>query len=115
MPDGAIGTVSATTCAFPGLPERIELIGEAGVAVLDGTVLKVAFHSGEVLEAGDAAAGGGTGADPMAFPHAYHQALISDFLDAIRDGRDPAISGEEALKVHRFIDTLLASQPQRPK
>ena len=31
--NGAIGTVSATTCAFPGLPERIELIGEAGVAV----------------------------------------------------------------------------------
>ena len=110
--DGAIGTVTATTCAYPGLPERIELIGEAGVAVLDGTVLKVAFHSGEVLEAGDpAASGGGTGADPMAFPHAYHQALISDFLNAIRDGRDPMISGEEALKVHRFIDTLLASQP----
>jgi UDP-N-acetyl-2-amino-2-deoxyglucuronate dehydrogenase len=108
--NGAIGTVSATTCAFPGLPERIELIGEAGVAVLDGTVLKIEFHSGEVLEAGDAAAnGGGTGADPMAFPHAYHQALISDFLDAIRDGRDPWISGEEALKVHRFIDALLAS------
>ncbi|MBR1269396.1 Gfo/Idh/MocA family oxidoreductase [Bradyrhizobium sp. AUGA SZCCT0222] len=113
--DGAVGTVSATTCAFPGLPERIELIGEAGVAVLEGTVLKVAFHSGEVLEAGDAAAGGGTGADPMAFPHAYHQALISDFLDAIRDGRDPMTSGEEALKVHRFIDALLASQPQRSK
>jgi UDP-N-acetyl-2-amino-2-deoxyglucuronate dehydrogenase len=107
--NGAIGTVSATTCAFPGFPERIELIGEAGVAVLDGTVLKAAFHSGEVLEAGDAAAGGGTGADPMAFPHAYHQALISNFLDAVRDGRDPVICGEEALKVHRFIDALLAS------
>jgi UDP-N-acetyl-2-amino-2-deoxyglucuronate dehydrogenase len=45
----------------------------------------------------------------MAFPHAYHQALISDFLDAIRDGRDPLICGEEALKVHHFIDALLAS------
>jgi len=107
--NGAIGTVSATTCAFPGFPERVELIGEAGVAVLDGTVLKVAFHSGEVLEAGDGAAGGGTGADPMAFPHAYHQALITDFLDAISEGRDPRISGEEALKVHHFIDALLAS------
>ena len=78
--NGAVGTVSATTCAYPGLPERIEMIGDAGVAVLDGTVLKVAFHSGEALEAGDAtASGGGTGADPMAFPHAYHQALISEF------------------------------------
>jgi UDP-N-acetyl-2-amino-2-deoxyglucuronate dehydrogenase len=45
----------------------------------------------------------------MAFPHAYRQALISEFLDAIRDGRDPLISGEEALKVHRFIDAVLAS------
>jgi UDP-N-acetyl-2-amino-2-deoxyglucuronate dehydrogenase len=106
---GAIGTVSATTSAFPGFPERVELIGDAGVAVLDGTALKVTFHSGEVLEAGDGAAGGGTGADPMAFPHAYHQALITDFLDAVGDGRDPRISGEEALKVHRFIDALLAS------
>ena len=107
--NGAIGTVSATTCAFPGFPERIELIGEAGVAILDGTALKVAFHSGEVFEAGDAASGGGTGADPMAFPHAYHQALITDFLDAVRDGRDPKISGEDALRVHHFIDALLAS------
>ena len=106
---GAVGTVSATTCAYPGFPERIELIGEAGVAVLDGTALKVAFHSGEVFEAGDSAAGGGTGADPMAFPHAYHQALITDFLDAISGDRDPRISGEEALKVHHFIDALLAS------
>lgn len=110
--DGAIGTVRATTCAFPGFPEHIELIGTAGVAILDGTVLKVSFHSGEVLETGDASTGGGTGADPMAFPHAYHQALISEFLDAIRDGRDPLISGEEALKVHRFIDALLTSRQQ---
>ena len=106
---GAVGTVSATTCAYPGFPERVELVGEAGVAILDGTVLKVVFHSGEVLDVGDGAGGGGTGADPMAFPHAYHQALITDFLDAVSDDRDPRISGEEALKVHHFIDALLAS------
>ena len=64
------------------LPGRVELIGDAGVAVLDSTALKVAFYSSGVLEAGDGAAGGGTGADPMAFPHAYHQALITDVLDA---------------------------------
>ena len=106
---GAVGTVSATTCAYPGFPERVELVGEAGVAILDGTLLKVVFHSGEVLDVGDRAGGGGTGADPMAFPHAYHQALITDFLDAVSDDRDPRISGEEALKVHHFIDALLAS------
>ena len=107
--NGAVGTVSATTCAYPGLPERIELIGEAGVAVLDGTVLKVAFHSGEVLEAGDADRRRRCRRRSMAFPHAYHQALISDFLDAIRDGRDPADlrrRGTQGASLHRHAAGL---------
>ena len=51
---------------------------------------------------------GGTGADPMAFPHDWHRSLLADFLDAIEHDREPRISGNEALKVHRFIDALLA-------
>ncbi|MEX0851996.1 MAG: gfo/Idh/MocA family oxidoreductase, partial [Bauldia sp.] len=50
---------------------------------------------------------GGTGADPMAFPHDYHRELIIDFLDAIEGHRPPRITGEEALKVHFLIDALL--------
>ena len=45
----------------------------------------------------------------MAFPHDYHRALMTDFLDALDEGREPAITGEEALKVHRLIDALLAA------
>jgi predicted dehydrogenase len=53
--------------------------------------------------------GGGTGADPMAFPHDWHRGVLTDFLDAIENHREPRVSGAEALKVHRFIDQLLAS------
>jgi predicted dehydrogenase len=52
---------------------------------------------------------GGTGADPMAMPSGYHRALIADFLDALEEGREPAVNGEEALKVHRLIDAILQS------
>ena len=45
----------------------------------------------------------------MAFPNDWHRALIADFLDAHREGREPTVSGEEALKVHRLIDALLES------
>ena len=45
----------------------------------------------------------------MAFPHHYHRDLIADFLDAIEGGKDPRITGEEALKVHFLIDALLKS------
>ena len=55
------------------------------------------------------AGGGGTGADPMAFPHDWHRDLLADFLDAIEARRAPRSSGEETLKVHRLIDKILRS------
>lgn len=103
----AIGTVHATTTAYPGFPERIELIGTKGTALLEGPSLKVELADGKKVEV--KAEGGGTGADPMAFPHDWHRSLLADFFDAIEQNRPPRISGEEALKVHRFIDRILRS------
>ena len=40
---GALGVVHATTTAYPGFPERIELIGTRGTALLEGTSLKIAI------------------------------------------------------------------------
>ena len=107
--NGALGVVHATTAAYPGFPERIELIGTEGTAVLEGTSLKVQFMDGKSLELKTESGGGGTGADPMAFPHDWHRGVLADFLDAIERNRAPRVSGEEALKVHRFIDRLLQS------
>jgi UDP-N-acetyl-2-amino-2-deoxyglucuronate dehydrogenase len=106
--NGALGTVHATTAAYPGYPERIELIGTSAVAVLRGTALSVNFMDGNVFELKTEAGGGGTGADPMAFPHDWHRGVLTDFLDAIEHGREARVNGAEALKVHRFIDQLLA-------
>jgi predicted dehydrogenase len=104
---GALGVVHATTAAYPGFAERVELIGTRGTAVLEGTSLRVAFQNGESLEMKTEAGGGGTGADPMAFPHDWHRGVLEDFLDAIEQDRRPRVDGAEALKVHRFIDALL--------
>jgi UDP-N-acetyl-2-amino-2-deoxyglucuronate dehydrogenase len=105
--NGAIGTVHATTTAYPGFPERIELIGTKGSAVLEGPSLRIELADGKMVEV--KAEGGGTGADPMAFPHDWHRSVLSDFLDAIANDRRPRVSGGEALKVHRFIDALLGN------
>ena len=107
--NGALGVIEATTCAYPGFPERIEITGETATAVLAGTRLDIYHHDGRVTEMAADMSAGGTGADPMAFPHDYHRALLTNFLDALDEGREPAISGEEALKVHRLIDALLAA------
>ena len=105
--NGALGVIDATTAAYPGFPERIEIIGEAATAVIAGTELRIFHQDGRITEFGADGSAGGTGADPMAFPHDYHRALIADFLEALDEDREPAVSGSEALKVHRLIDALI--------
>jgi predicted dehydrogenase len=111
--NGALGTIEATTTAFPGFPERIEIIGETATAMVAGTELKVFHHDGRVTAIEPDQSAGGTGADPMAFPHDYHLGVIGDFLDAVDQDRAPAISGREALNVHRLIDALLEASASR--
>lgn len=109
---GAIGTIGATTAAYPGFPERIELSGTLGTATLAGNSLKILRHDGQedTLE-GDGPTGGG--ADPMAFDHGPHRELIADFARSIREGHEPDIHGRSVLAVHRLIDGLLRSAAEK--
>jgi predicted dehydrogenase len=104
--NGAPATLVTTTAAYPGYPERIEITGTKGFASLIGGRLRLAFLDGreEVVEAEGST---GSGANIMDFPHDAHSAVIADFLDAIEQGRDPAVSGEEALASQRLVDEIL--------
>jgi predicted dehydrogenase len=109
--NGAYGALLATTAEYPGFPERIELIGAKGTAILTAGVATLHFQDGRAERFGEEQGTGG-GADPMAFPHDAHRALITDFLDAIDHDRDPRITGREALRVHRLIDAVLQASAE---
>ena len=106
---GALGVIEATTAAYPGAPERIELAGTRGTATLVGTALELRWHDGRSETLAPDGSSGGAGADPMAFPHDYHRSVWRDFLNAVESGGEPRVNGEEGLRVHRLIDALLAS------
>jgi UDP-N-acetyl-2-amino-2-deoxyglucuronate dehydrogenase len=105
---GAVAVLQASTAARPGYPERIELNGTLGTATLESGVMTAHLHDGQTLIAG-ASQGSGGGADPMAFDHAPHRAVIRDFIDAARQGRAPAVSGRSALAVQHVIEAIMAS------
>jgi predicted dehydrogenase len=105
--NGAPGTIVATVAAYPGSPEWIHIIGSQGVARLEGGSLRLSFLDGREEVFADAS-GTGSGANVMSFSHEAHKAVLSDFLDAIEQERDPAIPGEEALATQRVIDAILA-------
>ena len=106
--NGAPATLVTTTAAYPGYPERIEITGTKGFAALIGGRLRLVFLDGseEIVEAEGST---GSGAAIMDFPHDAHRAVIADFLDAIEQGRDPVVTGEEALASQRLVDDVLAA------
>jgi UDP-N-acetyl-2-amino-2-deoxyglucuronate dehydrogenase len=108
---GAYGALMATTAEYPGFPERIELIGTNGTAVLAAGVERLYWQDGREERFGEEQGTGG-GADPTAFPHDAHRALLADFLDALDQDRDPRVTGREALRVHRFIDAVLRASAE---
>jgi predicted dehydrogenase len=105
--NGAPGTIIGTVAAYPGSPEWLHIIGSRGTARLEGGSLRLSFLNGrEEVLADDS--GTGSGANVMSFSHEAHKAVLSDFLDAIEQQRDPAIPGEEALATQRVIDAILS-------
>lgn len=88
------GRSRITTCRVAG-PGRLQL------TTIDGRTETVGADSGT-----------GGGADPMAFDHGPHRAVIEDFLDAVRDGRLPAVTGRSALAVQVVIEAIIASSDQ---
>jgi predicted dehydrogenase len=109
---GAIGTIDATTVAYPGFSERIELACNKASAVLAGETLEVFYKNGRQLREEGPFAPRGAAARPD-FMHYEHKAMINDFLDAIENEREPAVSGREALAVQRLIAALLRSSEER--
>ena len=106
--NGALGTLNATTASYPGFPERIEITGTRGSAILSGGKLDLYWHGGRHETAGEEGMQGG-GADPMAFANDAHRAVLAEFLDALDADRAPSNSGRAALAVHDLIDAVLAS------
>jgi len=111
--NGAIGVLDATSVARPGFPERIEIAGTSGSAVLAAHRLELHGMDGAPPEVFGQEGSGGGGADPMAFDHGPHRALITEMLDAIEQGREPSNSARSALPVQRLIEAVLADSARR--
>ena len=104
---GASGVLSASTTAYPGHAESITLTTTRAEAHLAGDTLRLDWHDGrnEVIAPATHSSTGG-GADPMAFTHAWHQAIIEDFVGAVKTGTAPLAPPDEALHLHAIITAM---------
>ncbi len=113
FPDGALGTIEATTAAWPGWAMRIEICGENGSARLeDGVITEWKFRNESEDDAdstgGDSALGSGA-ANPAGISIEGHRRQIADMVAAVSEDRPLAIDGPAARNAVALINALYAS------
>lgn len=110
---GATGVIQAATALWPGYPERIEIHGTKGSAIVTGdqlTAWDVKDDSGDPAPVAQQAASGAS--DPMAISLTPFERQLSDFGGAIRTGRPPACSGEDGYRALQLVRSLYDSCAQ---
>src|SRR6201996_5219929 len=103
---GAVGTITATTSVVPGFPQRLEISGTEGSAVIEDGVLVYREIGGEaggmdgVSGAAEAGVVGGRGGSAAAnaadLGVRAHAAQLADFAAALDEGREPAVTAAGA-------------------
>lgn len=132
--NGAVGTLTATTSAWPGLLKKTEIHGSEGSAIVEqDDLLMWEFANKSRKDAGIrkkfARKVGGTGgaSDPKAISYVGHMEQLKDFIKAIESGTEPLVNGEEGRKsveiilgiyksawTGKRIELPLKSDPKRP-
>ena len=118
--NGALGTLSTTTCAYPGLPQTILIYGERGTIRVEEGELKIWKIQGEregeeeqemLRLYGPKAKNGseGVSSDPMAVGASGHQGEVEDLVEAIRTDREPYIPIESAKHAVGIVQAIYES------
>jgi len=111
---GATGVIQASTAFRPGSPERIEIHGTKGTAILAGDRL-VNWEVEESLENGwrepppVQAAGASGASDPMAISLTPFERQFRDFGDAIKSAHPPLVAGGQGYRALELVDAIYRS------
>jgi UDP-N-acetyl-2-amino-2-deoxyglucuronate dehydrogenase len=96
--NGALGNITASTSLYPGYPERLEIYGTKGSVILVGGKISDA-HFLETQDIESIITSNSSGfSDPMAIGHHLHLEQFRDFIEAVKNDREPLVNGQEARK-----------------
>ena len=103
---GALGTLEATTVAFPGYPRRVEISGTEGTVVVEGSrVVAADLRAPAPASSPRETRAGRARPRPIVAEATPHRRMVEDFARAIATGAAPACDGREALR------SLMSSRP----
>jgi len=113
---GALGILHATTAAYPGYPRRVEISGTEGTVIVEHDRIIAANLRTPPTAAESAPLDKNQSASSAAVTDFRgHQAVLEDFLQAIRQNRAPACDGLEGRRSIALIEAIYraAKTPDR--
>ena len=105
---GAVGTLEATTAAYPGYPRRVELTGSEGTVVLEhDRIVAVDLRTAppEPLPR-EAANENAAASSPVVSDVRGHRRIIEDFIQAVRTGSRPLCDGVDGRRSVALIESV---------
>ena len=107
---GATGVIQAGTALWPGYPERVEIHGTKGSAIMTGdqlTTWDVRDDSGEPAPIAQQAKSGAS--DPLAISLTPFERQLADFGEACKAGKPAASSGIEGYRALQLVRSIYDS------
>lgn len=112
--NGATGVIQASTAMWPGYPERLEIHGTKGTAIVSGDKLvgwDVQEESSSDVPLAKQEHSGAS--NPMAISTVPFERQFSDFAQACREGRKPICSGVDGYRALQLVRSIYTSCKER--
>jgi UDP-N-acetyl-2-amino-2-deoxyglucuronate dehydrogenase len=107
--NGSLAVISATTCAYPGYPARLDIFGMDGSISIEGDEVTF-YHS---RKEGDSPVAVGVKGEVVSSPDKVSvesiNAQYADVIYSILNQTEPLVTGDEARKVFKLIDAIYQS------
>jgi predicted dehydrogenase len=108
--DGMIGTIAASTCAYPGFEPELKIITDKGSLVLTNTEISAwniqgldnpSISSGKHIHSG--------AGNALVEETSGHESIIRDFIEAVHQDKPPMVSGENARTATEIVLDIYAN------
>src|SRR5712671_3735285 len=108
---GAVGTLLATTAAYPGYPRRLEITGTEGTVILEHDRIVAADLRNPPPDIATITAGDSnqSASSAAVTDISGHKAIIEDFLQAIANNTEPICSGREGRRSLALVEAIYTS------
>jgi len=106
--NGALGTLQATTAAYPGYLRRLEITGSEGTVILEhDRIVAAGLRSAPPdIKAGPGANDKENTSSPTVSDFKAHQAIIEDFLRAVEQNGTPLCDGREGRRSIALVEEI---------